>query len=180
MVGMTVGNDGFVDPTLAVTIARGVACASIPAGGRPGRVLPRGCASFRYVGGPLFRECDASRVTKRLAETCSKLTGMQAAARRGLLVGLGECDSMDDRFERDPCQGYVIAAECEIPTPVEKTTQACLFGRAMAAGDTEPDSQASADPQAPATCARPDDGVREPLSPASQRRQEGHGARRRR
>ena len=51
-----------------------------------------------------------------------------------LLEDTSRCDALDKPAERDLCQAYVIEADCETPTQAEKTTQACLFERATAAG----------------------------------------------
>jgi hypothetical protein len=76
----------------------------------------------------------AAAITRILRGQCAQLTGMHSGACRALLSGVHECASVTDAFERDLCQGYVIEADCETPTPAEFTIQACLFGRAMATG----------------------------------------------
>jgi hypothetical protein len=76
----------------------------------------------------------AAAITRILRGQCAQLTGRHGGACRALLSGVDECASVTDAFERDLCQGYVIEADCETPTPAEFTIQACLFGRAMATG----------------------------------------------
>ena len=88
---------------------------------------------FRYAGDLTANPGAAAAITRLLRGECRLLTGMPAAACRGVLGELSECDSLTDDFERDLCHGYVIDAHCEIPTEAETTTQVCLFERAIAA-----------------------------------------------
>jgi hypothetical protein len=125
---------GAVDPVLGVVAARFEACTSEPAGDPLSACVLDVVREFRFAGDLTADSRAASAITWLLKRQCQRLTGMPAAACRGVLGELSECSSLKDDFERDLCQGYVIDAHCEIPTEAEKTTQACLFERAMAAG----------------------------------------------
>jgi hypothetical protein len=133
-IGSLVAGRGAVDPVLVVVVARLGACISEPAGDPRSACALDVVREFRYAGDLTANPGAAAAITRLLRGECRLLTGMPAAACRGVLGELSECSSLTDDFERDLCHGYVIDAQCEIPTEAEKTTQACLFERAMAAG----------------------------------------------
>jgi hypothetical protein len=125
---------GRWDPVVVMLIARRLACESEPAGDQRSACALDVVREFRDAGDLTANAEAGATITRLLKSYCGGLTGMHAAACRGVLGELSECSSLADPLERDLCQGYVIEADCKTPTKAEKTTQACLFERAAAAG----------------------------------------------
>lgn len=125
---------GRWDPVVVMLIARRLACESEPAGDQRSACALDVVREFRDAAELTANAEAGDTITRLLNGYCRALTGMDAAACRGVLGERSECDALADPAQRDLCQGYVIEADCETPTQTEKTTQACLFERATAAG----------------------------------------------
>ncbi len=134
VAALAAGRGGTADLPVVMLVARLGECTALPAGDARDACGVEVVRDLRYAAELTADARTAEVITRVLQGECRVLSQTNAATCRALLGDAGACDTVKDPAERDLCHGYVIEADCETPTSAERTTQACLFRRATAAG----------------------------------------------